>query len=104
MSECIFCQIADKKKPADILFENKELVVLKDINPKARIHFLIVPKKHISSVQEMKEGDRELFGSLILAARDQARNENLTGYKLLFNVGRDAGQIIEHVHLHLLAD
>lgn len=104
MSECIFCQIANKKKPADILFENAELVVFKDINPKSRIHFLIVPKKHISSVQEIKDGDRALFGGLILTARDQARKENLTDYKLLFNVGAGGGQIIDHVHLHLLAD
>jgi histidine triad (HIT) family protein len=104
MSECVFCQIAAKKKQTDIVFENNEFVIFKDINPKSRIHFLIVPKKHISSVKKMKNGDVILFGNLIAFARDAAKREKLPGYKLIFNVGREGGQIIDHVHLHLIAD
>lgn len=102
MSDCIFCKIAHKEKPADIVFENNEIVVFKDINPKTRIHLLIVPKKHISSIKEIEDGDGPLMGRLTLLARDMAKRENLEGYKLLFNVGRSGGQLVDHVHLHLM--
>ncbi|MCH7883232.1 HIT domain-containing protein [Patescibacteria group bacterium] len=98
---CLFCKIIRKENPADIIFENAETIIFKDINPKARIHLLITPKKHIPSIKEVEDVDRELLGSLILLARDMAKKENLRGYKLLFNVGQEGGQIIDHVHLHL---
>lgn len=90
--------------PADIVFENEEVVAFKDINPKARVHLLFVPKKHIESVAVLEDSDKELVGELVVLARDEAKKENLPGYKLVFNVGRAGGQIIDHVHLHLLAD
>lgn len=104
MSDCVFCQISKKEMPADIVFENDEVVAFKDINPKARVHMLFVPKKHIDSVAVLEESDKELIANLIISARDTAKKENLAGYKLVFNVGRAGGQIIDHVHLHLLAD
>ena len=103
MTDCIFCQIASKEKKTEVVFENDEFIVFKDINPKARVHLLIVPKKHIHSVAYLEDEDMNLVGRLILTARDVAKKENLSGYKLLFNVGRDGGQIVDHVHLHLLA-
>ncbi|MBI2038687.1 MAG: HIT domain-containing protein [Candidatus Niyogibacteria bacterium] len=103
MEGCLFCEIAEKKRPAEVVFETDEVVIFKDANPKARVHLLVVPKKHIASVKDATDGDRALFGGLILAARDAAARENLAGYKLLFNVGRDGGQVIDHVHLHLIA-
>lgn len=104
MMDCLFCKIIKKENPADIVFENAQVTIFKDINPKARIHLLITPKKHIPSIKKIEDADRELFGSLILLARDMAKKENLQGYKLLFNVGREAGQIIDHVHLHLMGN
>lgn len=104
MSDCVFCKIAKKENQAEIVFENEEFIVFKDINPKARIHLLIVPKKHIHSVARIDDSDKELIGALILLARDIAKKENLSGYKLLFNVGRDGGQVIDHIHLHLLGN
>ncbi len=104
MQDCLFCQIASGEKPSETVYTDETLVVFKDIHPKARVHLLIVPKKHIESVQAARDEDEGLLGRMILAARDRAKAEGLEGYKLLFNVGRAAGQVIDHVHLHLLGD
>lgn len=104
MSECLFCKIANKETPAEIVYEDEKVVAFKDINPKAPVHLLIVPKKHIPSVDHVEIGDKELMGDLILAAQKIARGKNLAGYKLVINVGRPAGQIIDHLHLHLLSE
>ena len=104
MEGCIFCEIAAHKRQADIVAETDEVVIFKDIKPSARVHLLIVPKTHIASVKDAGEGERAMLGGLVLAARAEALREGLEGYKLLFNVGRDGGQIIDHIHLHLLAN
>ncbi len=101
--DCVFCKIIKKDLPSEILYENDKVVVFKDINPRADFHFLIVPKKHIVSVNELKEEEKELVGELFLTAKEVARKYNLKGYKLLVNVGREGGQIIDHLHLHLLS-
>ena len=101
--DCIFCKIINKEKPADFLYEDDKVIVIKDINPKAPVHLLIIPKKHILSVEEIGLGDRELMGDLILTAKKIAKEKNLNSYKLLINVGRNAGQIIDHLHMHLLS-
>lgn len=101
--ECIFCQIANKKAPAEIISEDEKILAFKDIHPKAPIHLLIIPKKHIPSVDHLELEDKELMGELILAAQKIAREKKLKGYRLEINVGRPAGQIIDHLHLHLLA-
>ena len=103
MEQCLFCKIANKKTPAEIVYENDKVVVFKDIHPKASIHLLIVPKKHITSVDHLELQDKELVGELILAAQKIAKEKKLNGYKLIINVGRPAGQVIDHLHLHLLA-
>lgn len=104
MNNCIFCQIINHQQPAEIVYEDKEMIVFKDINPKAPVHLLIVPKKHIDSIEHLKEEDRELASRMIFLARKMAQEQGLaqTGYKLLFNVGRAAGQLIDHIHLHLM--
>lgn len=99
---CIFCDIIEKKIPADIIGEDSEAVIFKDIRPSAPIHLLIVPKKHIASVKEARVDDKELLGSLILKARDTAKIQGMEGYKLLFNVGHGGGQLVDHIHLHLM--
>jgi histidine triad (HIT) family protein len=104
MQECIFCKIVKKEVPTEeILYENEKVVAFKDINPRAPIHLLIVPKKHIDSVKTLEDSDRELVGELIMVAKKIAKEKGIEGYKLVFNVGREGGQIIEHLHLHFLA-
>lgn len=101
--DCLFCKIAKKEAPAEIIFEDEKIIVFKDIYPKAPIHFLIIPKKHISSIDSMEVNDKILMGELILVAKKIAKEQNLKGYKLMINVGRDGGQLIDHLHLHLLS-
>jgi len=100
---CLFCKIIKKESPADIAYEDDKILAFKDIYPKAPLHLLIVPKKHISSVDHVEFEDKELMGDLILAAQKIAKEKNLKSYKLTINVGREAGQIIDHLHLHLLS-
>ena len=104
MSDCMFCKIINKEMDSDIIFENDNIIVLKDINPKALIHLLIIPKKHIESVKEIQDLDKELMGELFLVAKKIGEEKQLTGYKLLVSVGRDGGQVIDHIHMHLLAN
>lgn len=101
---CIFCQIAKKELPATIIYEDENLIAFKDINPIAPIHYLIIPKKHIASVNHLEPQDKELMGELFLAAKTIAKKEGIAdnGYRLVFNVGKDSGQMVDHLHLHLL--
>lgn len=101
--ECLFCKIAKKEIPSEIVYEDEQFVVFKDINPQAPVHLLIVPKKHIHSVNHIEIEDKTLMGELILTAQKIAREKNIKGYKLQINVGRDGGQLIDHLHLHLLS-
>ena len=101
-ANCIFCKIIKKEIPSDILQESDKAVIFKDIRPSAPIHYLVVPKKHISSIKDVSHEDEAMLGHILLMAKEAAENLNLSGYKLVFNVGRDGGQIIDHAHLHLL--
>lgn len=101
--ECLFCKIINKEVPSDIVYEDDKVIAFKDIHPKAPLHLLIIPKKHIPSVDHLEIEDKTLMGELILAAKKIAKEKNLKGYKLQINVGRPAGQLIDHLHLHLLA-
>ena len=100
---CVFCDISAGKTDTDMVFERNGIVAFADIQPSAPIHILIVPKRHIISVNDLADGDEEMVGKMVLAARDIAHQKNLSGYKLVFNVGREGGQIIDHLHLHLLS-
>lgn len=104
MTDCLFCKIVNKEIPADIVFENEKVLAFKDIHPAAPVHILIIPKKHIPSVDFLEEKDKELIGDIVLTAKKIASDEKITetGYRLAFNVGKDAGQTVEHLHLHLL--
>jgi histidine triad (HIT) family protein len=104
MEDCLFCKIIKKEIPSDVIHEDKEFIVFKDINPKAPVHILLVPKKHIKSVNEIKEEDKEMVGELFLLSQKIAEKVKVkdTGYKLVFNVGRGGGQLIDHLHLHLI--
>ena len=104
MSDCLFCRIVNKEAKADIVYEDKEVVAFKDIYPAAPVHLLIVPRKHIDSLIDMEDSDAELIGKLHLVANDLARVFKLEkkGFRIVINCGKDAGQAIFHLHLHLL--
>ncbi len=103
MEDCLFCKIVKKNIPAAIEYEDDEIVAFKDINPKARIHLLIIPKKHIGSLNELKKEDTLLCGKLIQTAKAISHTLGITGYKIQINTGKEVGQEIFHIHLHFLA-
>lgn len=101
---CIFCRIVKGEIPAQKIYEDTEVIAFKDIQPKAPIHIQIIPRKHIPTLLELTENDKDIIGKLILVANSLARKENIaeSGYRLVFNCNRDAGQAVFHIHLHLL--
>ena len=102
--KCIFCDIAGGKSPAKFEYKDSDAIAIKDINPKAPVHILIISKKHIPSIVNIRKEDEQLIGHLVWVAHEIARKKGLNGegYKLVFNVGKFGGQIIDHIHLHLL--
>jgi len=102
--DCIFCKIVNGEIPTEYLYKDDTLVVFRDINPHAPVHILIVPKMHIRSINDLTENDREIISHMIMVGKDIAKKEsiNSSGYKLLFNVERGGGQVIFHLHLHLI--
>jgi len=90
--------------PSKIVYEDDEVIAFKDIKPVAPVHLLIITKKHIPSVDHLETGDKELIGGLFLVAQKIAREQGVTetGYRLVFNIGPDAGQTVDHLHLHLI--
>lgn len=104
MYKCIFCSIISRSIPADIIFENENILAFKDISPQAPQHVLIIPKKHIGGVMEFEDGDSNIIYVLIQAAQSIARQLGVdtSGFRLVVNSGKDAGQAVEHVHVHLL--
>ena len=104
MTDCLFCKIIGKEIPADMVYEGAQAVAFKDINPKAKHHILVTPRKHIDSIMTMEEDDQQLMGHLVWDAKQIAEELDLAGYQLKFHVGETGGQEIFHVHLHLLAN
>ena len=100
--DCIFCNIINKKAPATVAYEDDEVMVFKNIRPLAPVHFLSVPKVHVTSVMHLDETHKNAMWKVIMAAKKVAEDMGLKGYKLVFNVGREGGQVIDHLHLHLL--
>jgi histidine triad (HIT) family protein len=102
--ECLFCGISEGKVPAAIVYEDDDTIAFRDINPQAPTHLLIIPRRHIASVNELEAGDAEVVGKLFLVARELAAAEGLaeSGYRLVMNTGPGAGQTVHHIHLHLL--
>ncbi|HOB29238.1 MAG: histidine triad nucleotide-binding protein [Dethiobacteria bacterium] len=102
--DCPFCRIISKEIAAEIVYEDEEIVSFKDVNPMAPVHLLIVPRRHISSLADLKAEDTMLMGRLLSVANDLARAFNLdkTGYRVVINCGQEGGQLVYHLHLHLL--
>lgn len=102
--DCIFCKIIKGELPTDIVFEDKNIVAFNDLHPQAPIHQLVVPKKHISTLNDLTKEDTALVGTMIQTARHLAKKENIseTGYRTVFNCNKDGGQVVFHLHLHLI--
>ncbi|MDP4008090.1 MAG: histidine triad nucleotide-binding protein [Candidatus Peregrinibacteria bacterium] len=102
MSDCIFCKIDAGEIPSTKLFEDKKCFIIKDINPKAPLHFLVIPHQHIPTISDLHEGEEMLAGHMIKLGKEIALKEGAQGYKLLFNVHEKGGQEVFHIHLHVL--
>jgi len=102
--DCLFCKIIAGEVPADFVYRDKEVVAFKDIKPAAPVHIMVVPVKHIESLAAMAEKDTPVVGKMTAAANKIAREQGLAekGYRLIINSGPDAGQVIPHLHMHLL--
>ena len=100
--KCIFCSIAKKEIKTEFLYEGDDVIAFKDIKPLAPVHYLIVSKEHIHSINHLQGNHKEVVSKLIFTAKELAERAGLKGYKLVFNVGREGGQMIDHLHLHLL--
>ena len=103
-SDCLFCKILDGDIPAEIVYESATAIAFRDINPQAPTHVLIIPRKHIATINEITDDDQSLVGSLYSAAREIAAAEGFAeeGYRAVMNCNEGAGQTVFHIHLHLL--
>jgi len=104
MSDCIFCRIVAGEIPSGRVMEGEEWIAIRDINPAAPTHVLVIPRRHVESIDALGDGDGALAGALLLAARDVARQEGLaeSGYRTVINTGRDGGQTVAHLHVHVI--
>ena len=102
--DCIFCQIPRGEVEGEVLFRDDRVYVIRDINPQAPVHLLILPIQHVASLAYVGPGQEQLMGHIFMVAEEIARRERITisGYRLILNQGPDAGQAIEHTHVHLL--
>lgn len=104
LNDCLFCKIVNKEIPSEFLYEDDSFVVFRDINPQAPVHLLILPKKHIRSINDLVDDDKDIISEIFMVAKKMAEIENVnkSGYKLVFNVEKGGGQVIFHIHLHLI--
>ena len=104
MDDCIFCKIIKGELPGKFLFKSDDIVVFKDIAPRAPFHALVVPVKHIESVRTITAEDTQLLGNMMLTVQDVTQKEHLAdkGYKLIINSGKASGQMVDHLHIHIL--
>lgn len=104
LTDCLFCRIAAKEIPADVVYEDDLVLVFKDINPVTPVHVLIIPKQHIDSLAKAEEHEKELLGHILVTAKKVAEKLGIAedGYRLVNNCGKNGGQVIYHLHFHLL--
>jgi histidine triad (HIT) family protein len=102
--DCLFCKILNGDIPADLVYESDSAIAFRDINPHAPTHVLVIPRKHIPTINDLDDADRDVVGSLYMAARDIARQEGIAddGYRTVMNCNEGAGQTVFHIHLHVL--
>jgi len=104
MKDCIFCKIINKDIPASIVYEDEEIVAFNDINPKAPVHILLIPKQHFASLNDIPLKKKQILSELLFKAKQIAEEKGIadSGYRLVLNTGKDSGQEVCHLHLHLL--
>lgn len=100
--DCIFCNIGRGDVDAEVVYEDDQVKVFHDIHPKAPVHLLVIPKVHIQSIAHLESNHNDVIAKMIYTAKHVAQSMKLPGYKLVFNVGREGGQVVDHLHLHLL--
>lgn len=103
MSDCIFCRICDGTMPADVVYEDDHCLAFRDIQPKAPVHLLVIPRKHVANLDDLGDDDRELASHMLLTIPRIARQQGLgDGYRTVANTGKDGGQEVFHLHFHIL--
>ena len=103
MADCIFCMIGAHEIPSNVAYEDEKIIAFHDLEPQAPVHVLVIPKKHIESLDDVKEEDKDLMGHIMVKIQDIARDIELTnGYRVVSNNGEDAFQTVKHLHFHLL--
>jgi histidine triad (HIT) family protein len=103
-TDCLFCKIVDRSLPAEIVAETDDALAFRDIDPKAPVHVLVIPKRHVASLAAADDEDRALLGAVLLLARDVAHAEGVaeSGFRVVTNTGEDGGQSVAHLHAHVL--
>jgi len=103
-TDCLFCKIVNRELPADVVFEDDQLIAFNDISPQAPTHMLIIPKRHIATVNDLTEAEINLPGTMVLRARALADEKGIaeSGYRLIMNCNAEGGQTVYHIHLHML--
>jgi len=99
---CLFCKIVRGEIPADILYEDDDLLAFRDISPQAPVHFLVIPKKHVSGPSSVEANDEQLIGRLMRKGAEIAKKEGADHFRVVFNNGEQAGQTVFHIHMHIL--
>lgn len=103
MSDCLFCKIERNEIPSDLIYQDDDVIVIKDISPKADIHLLVIPRKHIASLDDLHEQDQALMGRIMLLLPKVAKAQSLhNGFRTVINTGKGGGQEVFHIHFHLL--
>lgn len=104
MPDCLFCKIIDRQIPAAIVYEDDRMVAFKDINPQAPTHVLVIPRRHVETLNDLEAADDQIVGEMVRRAAAIAKDAGIaaSGYRTVFNTHRDAGQSVWHIHLHLL--
>ena len=104
MEDCIFCKIANGDIPAEIIYQDDDVLAFRDLSPQAPFHALVIPRRHISTLNDIQAGDAELVGKMVMGAARVARQEGFdqAGYRTVLNCNDDGGQTVFHIHLHLL--
>ena len=104
MNDCIFCKIINKEIPSAIVYEDEGILAFRDINPMAPVHVLVIPKKHISSLNEIEKEDEAIIGKIYTVIKEIAKKEGIAekGYRVVANCGKDGGQEVGHLHFHIL--
>lgn len=104
MDDCVFCKIIKGEIPSNIVYEDEEIIAFRDIHPCAPIHILVIPKRHITSLVDLKEDDERVIGKIYTVINQIAKKEGIAdkGFRVIVNCGEDGGQVVKHIHFHLL--